>query len=95
MVNGVRLSNSCVISFIRKLLLNYNYQLMSITCTNEASASSCCQAILPNLARLGLVIKIKTNSMCSHVIFIVFFKFYMENAGGDGFNEFLMDIPSF
>ena len=34
--------------------------------------SSCCQAILPNLARLGPVIKIKTNSMCSHVIFIVF-----------------------
>ena len=30
--------------------------------------------------------KNQTNFMCSHVIFIV---------GGDGFNEFLMDIPPF
>ena len=49
-------------------------------------------AVLPNLTWLGLVIKIKTNSMCSHVIFIVL---KMENAGGDSFSEFLMDIPSF
>jgi hypothetical protein len=33
------------------------------------------QAFLPSLARLWPVIKIKTNSMCSHVIFIVFLKF--------------------
>jgi hypothetical protein len=62
--------------------------------TSEVSVSSCCQVVLPSLARLGPVIKIKTNSLCSHVIFIVFF-FKIENAGGDGFNEFLMDIPSF
>ena len=62
---------------------------------NEASASSCCQAALSNFAWLGPVIKIKTNPMCSHVIFVVFFNFQVENAGGDGFNEFHMDIHLF
>ena len=38
--------------------------------------------------------KIKT-AMCSHVILIAFFEFKIENAGGDGFNQFLMNIPSF
>ena len=41
------------------------------------------------------VIKIKTNCMCSHVILIAFFELKIENAGGDGFNKFLMDIPYF
>ena len=46
-------------------------------------------AVLPNLAWLGLVTKIKTNCMGSHVIFIL----KKENAGDDDFNQ--MDIPSF
>ena len=37
------------------------------------------------------VIKIKTNCMCSHVILIAFFELKIENAGGDGFNQFLLD----
>ena len=52
-------------------------------------------AILPNLARPLAGLKIRTNSMCRHVIFIVFFKFWIENASSDGFNQFLTDIPSF
>ena len=36
-----------------------------------ASEASSCPAILPNLARLGPVIKIKTNFKCRHVIFII------------------------
>ena len=38
------------------------------------------QAVLPNLAWLGPVKKIETNSMSSYVIFIVFFKFEIENV---------------
>jgi hypothetical protein len=30
-----------------------------------------------------------------HVIFVVFFKFKIKSAGGEDFNQFLMDIPSF
>ena len=30
-------------------------------------------------------LNINTDCMCSHVIFIVFFKFCLENADGDGF----------
>ena len=30
-----------------------------------------------------------------HVIFVVFFKFGIEKAGGEDFNQFLIDIPSF
>ena len=52
----------------------HNYILVYVN-HSEVSVSSCCRAILPNLARLGPVIKIKTNSMCTHAIFIVFFKF--------------------
>ena len=39
-------------------------------------------------------LKIKTNSMYSHVIFIAFFKLQIENIDGDDLNQFLMDIPS-
>ena len=46
-------------------------------------------------ARLLAVIKIKKKCICSHVIFIFSFKFWIKNAGGDGFNQFLMNIPSF
>ena len=51
-------------------------------------------AVGPDLAWLSTGIKNSQKSMCSHIIFIVFFKFQMENAGGDGFNEFLIDIIS-
>jgi hypothetical protein len=60
--------------------------------TSKTSINKCSAAVLPSLPQLGPVIKIKTDFMCNHVIFIVFFKFQIENAGGDGFNEFLMDI---
>ena len=33
--------------------------------------------------------------MCSHVIFIIYFKFWIDNGVGDGFNQFFMDISSF
>ena len=36
-------------------------------------------------------LKIKTNSLCSPVTLIVFFKFLIENAGGDNFNQFLIE----
>ena len=49
--------------------------LVSITLTRRQ--------ILPSLSRLGSVMKIKTNSMCGHVICIFFFQFWIENAGGD------------
>ena len=52
-------------------------------------------AVLPGLAWLSAGLKIKTNSMYSHVIFIAFFKLQIENIDGDDFNQFLMDIPSF
>ena len=41
---------------------------------------------------LGYWLKIKTYSMCSHVIFVDLFKFQVENANGDGFIQFLIDI---
>jgi hypothetical protein len=57
---------------------------------NEYNQRDKCQqtlgsCILPDSARLLAVRKINTNCMCSHVIFIVFFKFCLENADGDGF----------
>ena len=46
-------------------------------------------------AWLLAVIKFKTNCKCSHIIFIAFFTFWIENAGGDGFNQFLKNILLF
>ena len=53
--------------------------------TSETSVNRRSAAVLPDSARLLAVRKINTNCMCSHVIFIVFFKFCLENADGDGF----------
>ena len=33
--------------------------------------------------------KTKTKNMCSHVIFDIYFKFYMKNADGEDFTKFL------
>ena len=67
-----------------------NYELWSAlkALLSKASISSCCRAVLPNLAQLWPVIKFQRNSMCSHAIFIVFFKFQMENGGGDDLMNF-------
>ena len=62
---------------------------------SEASVNRHSAAVLPSLAWLSAGLKIKTNSMHSHVIFIAFFKLQIENVDGDDFNQFLMDIPSF
>ena len=47
------------------------------------------------LARSSAGIKNRPKNLCSHVIFIVFFKFYIEIAGGDGINQFLLKIRGF
>ena len=53
--------------------------------TSETSVNRRSAAVLPDSARLSAVRNINTDCMCSHVIFIVFFKFCLENADGDGF----------
>ena len=40
-------------------------------------------------------IKNSPKILCSHVIFIVFFKFWIEIASGDGDNQFLLKIRAF
>jgi hypothetical protein len=49
------------------------------------------------LGQLGSAItgiKNGTKNLCSHVIFIVFFKFLVEIAGGDGINHFFFENQS-
>ena len=77
------------------IVKKYVFPLSRCICGfSEGSAKQHLAAVLPSLAwpSDGLI---KTNSMCRHVIFVVFFKFWIENATGDDFNQFLMDIPSF
>ena len=61
----------------------------------EVSVSSC--LVHQSCHRFGPKIvpaQIAEITKC-HIIFIVFFKFEIKNAGGEDFNQFLMDIPSF
>ena len=39
--------------------------------------------------------KEQPKKLCSHVIFIVFFKFLIEIAGGDGINQLFSEIRAF
>ena len=48
-----------------------------------------------DLARSSAGMKNGPKNLCSHVIFIVFFKFCIEIAGGDGINQFLLKIRAF
>jgi hypothetical protein len=62
----------------------------------RASVSKCLGRQSCRSAWSSAGLKIKTNSMCSHVIFVVVLKFQIENAGGDGFNQFIIlmyDLP--
>ena len=62
--------------------------------SSKGSVSRRSAAVLSNFAWLLLAeTKIKTNWMCSHVIFIIYFKFWIENTGGDGFNQFFHGYP--
>ena len=49
-------------------------------------------AVGPIVLGRWLDIKDSPKNLCSHVIFIVFFKFQIEIAGGDGINQFLLKI---
>ena len=51
----------------------------------------CCWA---DLARLSAGIKNSPKNLCGHVIFIVFFKYQIKIAGGDGINHFFFENPS-
>ena len=93
----LRLKSSKIYCHFSLAIISKTHNVRSIILIlSEASSSKqfgwqCCYSAWP-LAGL----KIKTNYMWSHVIFVVFFKFQIKkNAGGDGFNQFLMDIPSF
>ena len=59
---------------------------------NGSTVEIRCCADLP---RLLAGTKNSPKSMCSHVIFIVFFNFLIEIAGGGGVNQFLLKIQSF
>ena len=48
-----------------------------------------------DLDRQSAGIKNSPKNLCSHVIFIVFFKLELEIAGGDGINQFLLKIRAF
>ena len=48
-----------------------------------------------NFARLWARTKTSPKSTCSHIIFVVYFKFWIKNSGGEDFNQILMNIPSF
>ena len=54
-----------------------------------------CSEILKYAAQVVIAVIVPTPSAeitkC-HVIFIVFFKFEIENTGGDGFNNFFVNI---
>ena len=72
-----------------------NFQCLTLAEGSEASVSSClgqqsCHRREPKTvpAQTAEITK-------CHVIFIVFFRFWIKNSGGDNFNRFLMDIPSF
>ena len=45
-----------------------------------------------NLAWLSAGINNGPKNMCTHVIFIVFFEFYLEIGGGDGVNQVFLKI---
>ena len=51
---------------------------------------SCRTDLAQPLARIK-----NSQNLCSHVIFIVFFKCKIEIAGGDGINQFLLKIRAF
>ena len=63
--------------------------------TSKASISSCLgqQSCHRHGSKTALAQRAEITKC--HVIFIVFFKFWIKDAGGEDFNQFLKVIPSF